>query len=567
MGSFCVPGRARTRVVCARPTLHSVTRLLNYAVMRFPLARRDRAFLAVLAVLALVVAACGGDDDETASSSASASASATASASGSASASASASEPADEEAGDAAGVTYPRTVEHPLGTTELAEEPVAILPLFGELLGEQLIALGIEPIGALPYMSALPASSETYGLEALYDVEPIGSGFEPNLELIAALQPDLIISDDQFFASVYEPLTQIAPTYTLDLFTDDWKTNFRLVADVVGRSQRAEEVIAEYDARVADLAPDVEALFGGQRVALVQQSLPDGGTGDGGVDGARIYGRDTNPGRFLADLGIDVWEPADPGGSEIAPSTYAVSFEVIPTIDADAIIYLIEDSFMATRETIEAEPLWASTAAAEADDFYFLDFGAQVRLGGPLHKFVAMDAVAALLAGEDLGGVVAAPAPEVPETDDGPTTVLDVGADSGVTLLSQFTSFSPGLAEAVNGPGPVTVFLVSDEALGAMQAEQPDLAAALQSDFGLLDEVLQYHAVVDAALSAEDLAAVTEVMTALGEPITVEVVDGAVVLNGGQATVVAADLQADNGIGHVIDGILIPPSRAAELGG
>ena len=74
-------------------------------------------------------------------------------------------------------------------------------------------------------------------------------------------------------------------------------------------------------------------------------------------------------------------------------------------------------------------------------------------------------------------------------------------------------------------------------------------------------------AVVGEALLAADISGVSEVTTLLGEPITVEVVDGTVVLNGGQATVVEADLVADNGVGHVIDGLLIPPSRAADLGG
>ncbi|MEM9039037.1 MAG: ABC transporter substrate-binding protein [Actinomycetota bacterium] len=548
--------------------------------------RRTRTWTCVGISLALLVAACGDDDDDAASDSGSAS---VASDTGSASDSASASEPADspaeteapseeEEGGsddddsedgeqDAGAITYPRTIEHPLGTTELAEEPVVIVPMFGELLGEQLVALGIEPAGALPYMSALPAAGETYGLESLYDVEPIGSGFEPNIELVAAIRPDLIISDDQFFAAFYEPLSQIAPTFTLDVFTDDWKENFRAVADVVGRPDRAEEVIAEYDARVAELAPEVEALFGDRTVALVQQSLPDGGTGDGGVDGARIYGIDTNPGRFLADLGINVWEPEDPGGSEIAPSTFAVSFEIIPTIDADFILYLVEDTFMAQQSEIAEDPLWNSTPAAEAGNLLFLDFGAQVRLGGPLHKFIALDAVDALLAGEDTGGVADAPAPEAPETGDGGTMILDLAADSGVTLISQFAPFSPGFAEAVNGDGPATIFLVSDDALNGLLAEQPDLAAVLQSDFVLLDEVLQYHAVVGEALLAADISGVSEVTTLLGEPITVEVVDGTVVLNGGQATVVEADLVADNGVGHVIDGLLIPPSRAADLGG
>ncbi|MEM7288578.1 MAG: ABC transporter substrate-binding protein [Actinomycetota bacterium] len=535
---------------------------------------RLRPLLAAIAALAIIASACGGDSDDTAAepaSSQSASASETASEPESA--------PADESEAPAAepesvtgesesaadSVSYPRTIEHSLGTTVLDSEPMVIVPLFGELLGEQLIALGIEPAGALPYMSALPATSATYGLESLYDVEPIGSGFEPSLELIAAIQPDLIISDDQFFAAVYEPLSGIAPTYTLNLFTDDWKANFRLVADVVGRSARAEEVIAEYDARVAELAPDVEAVFGDRTVALVQQSLPDGGTGDGGVDGARIYGADTNPGRFLSDLGINVWEPAEPGGSEIAASTYAVSFEVIPTIDADFILYLIEDTFMAERSVVEENALWASTEASQAGNFLFLDFGAQVRLGGPLHKFIAIDAVAALLAGEDTGGVAEAPVVEAPEAGGGGLSVIDVGADAGATLISQFTPFSPGFGEATGGPGPVTAFLVNDESLGALQADQPDLAAALQEDFALLDQVLQYHVVVDGALLAADISGVTEVTTLLGEPIAVEVVDGAVVLNGGQATVVAADLIADNGVGHVIDGLLLPPSLADEL--
>ncbi|MEM1333858.1 MAG: ABC transporter substrate-binding protein [Actinomycetota bacterium] len=555
---------------------------------------RSRAALPALVIAcSLVAAACGSDDDSSSSDTvtdsasesadgaeASDSASASASEPASSSASASSSEPVDDDVADDAvdegaagedsdgadGVTYPRTLEHSLGTTVLEEPPVLILPLFGELLGEKLLALGIEPVGALPYMSALPATSDTYGLEALYDVEPIGSGFEPNLEAIAALRPDLIISDDTFFASLYEPLSEIAPTFTLDLFSDDWKSDFLVIADVVGETERAEEVIAEYDARVAELAPEVEARFGGQTVALVQQSLPDGGTGDGGVDGARIYGADTNPGRFLADLGIEVWDPEDPGGSEIAPSTYAVSFEIIPTIDADAIIYLIEDSFMATREVVEDDPLWNATPAAAAGDFVFLDFGAQVRLGGPLHKFVALDAVEALLAGQETGGVADAPEIEVPDTGDGGTTVVDVGAEGGATLIAQFTPFSPGFAEAAASDGPVTVFLPGDEALGAMQTDLPDLAAALQADFELLDEVLQYHVVADGAFGAADLAGVTEIPTLQGEPITVEVVDGQVVLNGGQATVVAADLVADNGVSHVIDGLLIPPSRAAELG-
>ncbi|MEM7091737.1 MAG: ABC transporter substrate-binding protein [Actinomycetota bacterium] len=459
---------------------------------------------------------------------------------------------------------FPRTIEHSLGETTLDEEPRTIVPLFGEILGEQLIALGITPAGALPYQSPLPATGETYGLEALYDVTPIGTGFEPSLELIAALEPDLIISDDQFFAAVYEPLSGIAPTYALDIFSDDWQANFRLVAEVVGREDRAEEVIAEYEARVDSLRPDVEAFFDGKSVAVMQETLANEQSA-GGEAGARIYGADTNPGRFLADLGVDVWEPADPGGSEIAPSTYEISTEAITTVDADAVLYLIEPERFVDPEAVEASAIWQATPAVGSGQLYFLDFGTQVRLGGPLHKFIAMDAVEALITGGETGGVGDVPDPVLPEPTI--TTVVDVAGEEGSTLIPQFSAFSPDFAAAVGGEGPVTAFLPSDDGLFAVQGSNAEFAAALQEDFELLDEVLRYHAIAGVALTAEEVIAAGELETLLGESITVEVVGDEVVLNGGQARVSAADLVADNGIAHVIDSVLIPPSRAAEFGG
>ncbi|MEM9131659.1 MAG: ABC transporter substrate-binding protein [Actinomycetota bacterium] len=511
--------------------------------------------IGVLVALLLVAASCSSDssDEETDGASATETAESEV---------AETDEAEDEAETDAA---FPRTITHSLGTTELTEEPQVVVPLFGEILGEQLLALGIEPAGALPYMSPLPADGETYGLEALYDVEPIGAGFEPNLELIAALEPDLIISDDQFFAGVYDQLSEIAPTVALDIFTDDWQANFRTVAEFVGREEQAEEVIADYEARVEEISPDVAAFFGDEPVAVVQGVLDNEQSATGGA-GARIYGADTNPGRFLADLGITVWEPADPGGSEIAPSTFEVSAEVIPTIDAGAILYLIEPERFSDPESVEADALWQSTAAAENEQFHFLDFGTQVRLGGPLHKFIALDAVAALVAGEETGGVTPAPVAEEEAASGGGNSVVDVGADAGATQIGQFLSFSPAAAEAVAGDGPITLFLVSDAGLGASQTDNPDFAAALRADFELLDQVLQYH-VVDGALAAEEIIAAGQIDTLLGEPITVTVEGDAVVLNGGQATVTMADLTADNGISHVIDNILVPPSRAAEFGG
>ncbi|MEL6982950.1 MAG: ABC transporter substrate-binding protein, partial [Actinomycetota bacterium] len=379
---------------------------------------------------------------------------------------------------------------------------------------------------------------------------------EPNLEAIAALRPDLIISDNGFFEGLYEPLSAIAPTVAFDVFADDWQANFRTVAEAVGREDRAEEVIAEYDARVGELAPAVEERFGDRTVAVVQANL---GNEQGAAGTVRIYGIDTNPGRFLADLGIQVWEPSDPGGAEIAPSTFEVSNETVPDIDADHILYLIEPGRFAEPADIESDALWQSTPAAGAGELMFLDFGTLVRLGGPLHKFVALDAVEALLGGAETGGAVA-PDIEPPEGAAG-TTIGPVAAASGGAAVAGYAAFAPGFAEAIAADGPVTALIPSDEALAALAAADPELAGQLQADFGLLDQALLYH-VIEGELTAEALAGVSELTTLLGEVITVEVDGDEIVFNDGQARVVDSDLVADNGVVHMVDGVLVPPSMA-----
>ena len=116
---------------------------------------------------------------------------------------------------------------------------------------------------------------------------------------------------------------------------------------------------------------------------------------------------------------------------------------------------------------------------------------------------------------------------------------------------------------AIEGPGPITALMPDDEAFIGFTTTYPDLTETLRADFDALDAVLSYH-VIDGALSAADIGAVTELATLQGEPITVEVIDDAVVFNGGQGSIKLADLEASNGVVHILDGILLPPSIAAD---
>lgn len=145
---------------------------------------------------------------------------------------------------------------------------------------------------------------------------------------------------------------------------------------------------------------------------------------------------------------------------------------------------------------------------------------------------------------------------ETAAEDGPPENVLAAAVAGGSTQIGQYASFSPGLDGAINGEGPVTVFLPDDASVAGID---PAVLGVLTSDFEALDAVLAYHA-VEGEFNAEAVIAAGELVTVQGESITVTVDGDTVVLNGGQATVATADLMAANGIAHVIAGLLVPPS-------
>ncbi len=144
-----------------------------------------------------------------------------------------------------------------------------------------------------------------------------------------------------------------------------------------------------------------------------------------------------------------------------------------------------------------------------------------------------------------------------------PATVVDVAAgnEDFSTLVAAVEQ--AGLVETLSGEGPFTVFAPTNEAFTAaleMMGMTADELLASED----LSSILTYHVVAGKLLAADVLAAVeagggtAEVETVNGAPITVEVVDGNVVING-TATVTMTDLEAGNGVVHVIDAVLTPP--------
>ncbi|MFN3192942.1 MAG: fasciclin domain-containing protein [Aureliella sp.] len=138
----------------------------------------------------------------------------------------------------------------------------------------------------------------------------------------------------------------------------------------------------------------------------------------------------------------------------------------------------------------------------------------------------------------------------IPETAD--------AAGSFKTLLA--AAKAAGLAETLGTKGPFTVFAPTDEAFGKLP--EGTIASLLKPENKQkLVDILKYH-VVSGRVYSEDAVAAKTAKTLLGSPIGISVTDKGAMIN--QSKLVATDIDASNGVIHVIDSVLMPPAKGAN---
>ena len=175
-----------------------------------------------------------------------------------------------------------------------------------------------------------------------------------------------------------------------------------------------------------------------------------------------------------------------------------------------------------------------------------------------MRKLVVITAAVSVFALAACGG------DEEPATDrmDGadPETITQIvqGNEDFSTLLQAVGA--AGLGETLSGDGPFTVFAPTDDAFAALP--EGTLESLLEPENrDQLTGILTYH-VVPAEVPASEVTS-GDVETVNGANLTVSVEDGTVTLEDGQgneALVTQTDIEASNGVIHVIDAVLLPPS-------
>jgi iron complex transport system substrate-binding protein len=193
-------------------------------------------------------------------------------------------------------------------------------------------------------------------------VADVGHPYEPSLERILALKPDLIIGGSYVHAGLHDKLSRIAPTLLIDHV--DWKTHLRLVARIGGRAERAEADLAAYEKRAAAIKARMPDL----KLSAVWVK-PDGFNVF--LDGPAAYA----PYAVLREAGVKrtAYETTSDGTVDKRPD-----WEEIAALDGDVLFYVVTSGTNETpddeltAETI-ANPLWQLLPAVRAGRSYRVD--------------------------------------------------------------------------------------------------------------------------------------------------------------------------------------------------
>jgi len=260
--------------------------------------------------------------------------------------------PDSDDSKDAAGAAdagFPRTVEHAMGKTEIKTKPKRVVALDTSYVDATLI-LDTPVVGYTDYRTingALPDylgdDRKTYGSEA----KSVGTLAEPNLEKIAELNPDLIITAKVRHEKLYDQLSAIAPTIMSETTGATWKDNIRLEAKALGQEELAEKEISAYEKAAKTVGDAINVKAHNPTISVVR--FVDGPT--------RLYQNASYSGIVLKDAGLK-----RPKSQDVAGFALEISPERIKDADADAIFvttYADEKGLSAkTAAQFKANPLW-----------------------------------------------------------------------------------------------------------------------------------------------------------------------------------------------------------------
>ncbi|MUK88237.1 ABC transporter substrate-binding protein [Ornithinibacillus sp. L9] len=287
--------------------------------------RKSSLWFVVIAILALILSACGSTDNN--------------------------SDESSEESGDE------RIISHEMGETPISGSPERIVVLEFSFV-DALASLGITPVG----IADDDDSERIIGpiAEQIGEYTSVGTRKEPSVEIISSLQPDLIIADINRHKDVYEKLSEIAPTIVLSSLSSNYEENvdsFSVIAEALGETEKAEQRLAQHEDTMSELKSNVPE---NESRTILPAVVTD--------TGFHAHSSTSYTGSLLESLGFENAIQ----GTGIEDATNKIDLETLVESNPDIMFFMTSGG-----ETIVSEwqqnPLWEEISAVQNGHVYEVD--------------------------------------------------------------------------------------------------------------------------------------------------------------------------------------------------
>jgi iron complex transport system substrate-binding protein len=255
----------------------------------------------------------------------------------------------------------PVTIEHAMGRTEIKDRPKKVAALDSSYV-DAALALEAEVVAYTRYRTdGLPDYLADDGAKYAKNAKAVGDLANPNLEELATIGPDLIVSAKVRHEQIYDKLTKIGPTVFSVTTGPTWKDNIRLLGRALGKEELANQKIAGYEARAKKVGDAIRAKAGHNPSISLARFV-------GGEQTVRLYTEKSFPGGVLfTDAGL-ARPQGQPTSDKIAVD---LSQEQISSLDAERIFVSSwadpKGETQKIKEQYSANPLWGQLKGQKLD--------------------------------------------------------------------------------------------------------------------------------------------------------------------------------------------------------
>ncbi|MEY8119791.1 Fe(3+) dicitrate ABC transporter substrate-binding protein [Falsihalocynthiibacter sp. BN13B15] len=262
-------------------------------------------------------------------------------------------------------------ISHELGTTMVPENPQRIVVLEFSYI-DALVSVGVVPVG-IADDNKPERIMPVYGAVIGDTWTSVGTRKTPSLEVIASLQPDLILADKTRHTDAYATLSQIAPTVVMDSLSGDYTASVEqmlLIGEAIGKADAMNARVADHRAKMADYAEKIRPYAQNVRAQF--------GVANG--EALFLHAPSSYNGSLLARLGFSpAMTPNEGKGYE---SNYVTTtLEQLSEINPDVLI-IGEYADPSVTDNWENDALWNALKAVKDARVYNVEANTWSRLRG-----------------------------------------------------------------------------------------------------------------------------------------------------------------------------------------